>query len=322
MRAITVPEPGGPEAMRVAEVERPLPRPGEVVIEVAYAGVNRPDVLQRLGLYPVPPGASPLLGLEVAGRIVEGSERLTQGTPVCALVNGGGYADYVAVPEGQVMPVPEGLTLAQAASLPETFFTVWLNVFDVGGLEAGEALLVHGGTSGIGTAAIQLARAFGARVYATVGSDAKCAAAVDLGATAVNYRRDDFVEAVRRHEDGVDVVLDMVGGDYVPRNLSLLRDGGRHLSIAFLRGRTAEVDLMKVMQKRLVLTGSTLRPRSSADKAAIATALVERVWPKIATGDIRPVIDRIYPLEEAASAHERMERSEHIGKLVLEVRAA
>lgn len=322
MRAVTVPEPGGPEAMVLAEVETPAPGPGEVLIEVTHAGVNRPDVLQRMGLYPVPADASPLLGLEVAGRVVAKGEgaRAAIGAEVCALTNGGGYAEYVAVPEGQTLPIPAGWSLAEASSLPETFFTVWLDAFELGGLRAGEALLVHGGTSGIGTAAIQLARAFGARVYTTAGSDEKCEAARALGAVAFNYRNDDFVAGIRGHEDGVDVVLDMVGGDYVPKNLALLRDRGRHVSIAFLKGKNVNVDLMVVMKKRLVITGSLLRPRSRDEKAAIAAKLRREVWPKIEAGAIRPVIDGVFPLAEVGAAHARMQRSEHIGKIVLEVR--
>ena len=322
MRAVTVPTPGGPEAMVIDEVATPSPGPGEVLVEVAYAGVNRPDVLQRMGVYPAPKGASPLLGLEVAGRVVargEGSS-LALGAEICALCNGGGYADYVAVPEGQALPVPAGLSLAEAAAIPETFFTVWLDVFELGRLQSGEALLVHGGTSGIGTTAIQLARAFGARAYATAGNEAKCEAARAIGAIALDYQREDFVEALRRHEDGVDVVLDMVGGDYVPKNLALLREGGRHVSIAFLRGKTATVDLMMIMQKGLLLTGSLLRPRSRDEKAAIAQALRREVWPKIETGEVRPVIDRVFALADVGACHDRMQKSEHVGKMVLEVR--
>lgn len=324
MRAVTVPSPGGPEAMVLAEVDRPTPAPGEVLVEVAYAGVNRPDVLQRRGLYPVPPGASPWLGLEVAGRVVARGEgaTLALGAEICALTNGGGYAEYVAVPEGQCLPVPAGLSLAEAAALPETFFTVWLDLFVLGRLVAGEAVLVHGGAGGIGTTAIQLARAFGARVYATAGTDHKCEAIARLGAIAVNYRAQDFVAAVRAQGDGVDVVLDMVGGDYVPKNLDLLRDRGRHVSIAFLRGKDTTVDLMTIMRKRLVLTGSLLRPRTPAEKAAIAQDLAREVWPKIEAGAVRPVIDRVVDLADVGDAHARMERSDHVGKLVLEVRTA
>lgn len=325
MQAVHIDRPGGPEVLQLRTCPAPEPGPGEVLIGVRAAGVNRPDVLQRLGVYPVPAGASPLPGLEVAGEVLalgDGVQAFAVGARVCALCNGGGYAEQVAVPAGQVLPVPEGLSMVQAASLPETYFTVWVNAFVHGRLASGETLLVHGGSSGIGVAAIQLARAFGARVLTTAGSEAKLRACRELGAEgAVDYREQDFVAEVKAMTggDGVDVVLDMVGGDYVPRNLELLRDGGRHVSIAFLRSPRVELSLMPIMQRRLVLTGSTLRPRSRDEKASIAAALRERVWPLLEAGTVRPVIDRVFPLAEAARAHERMEASAHIGKLVLEV---
>jgi putative PIG3 family NAD(P)H quinone oxidoreductase len=323
MNVVAIESPGGPEALVPSTGDVPEPGEGEVRIRVAAAGVNRPDVLQRKGLYPVPPDASPLPGLEVAGivdAVGRGVDEAHVGERVTALCNGGGYAEQVAVPWGQVLPVPGDLSWVQAAALPETFFTVWVNVFDHGHLGKGESLLVHGGTSGIGTAAIQLGKAFGAKVFVTAGTDDKCAKSIALGADgAVNYREKDFVTEIRALSDGVDVVLDMVGGDYVPRNLQLLRDRGRHVSIAFLRGPTCELSLFAVMSKRLVLTGSTLRPRTREEKAAIAESLRERVWPLLADGKIAPVIDSTFPLAEAAKAHERMESSKHIGKIVLRV---
>ncbi|MCA9771208.1 MAG: NAD(P)H-quinone oxidoreductase, partial [Myxococcales bacterium] len=295
------------------------------VIRVAAAGVNRPDVFQRMGVYAPPPGASDLPGLEVAGEIAAVGEGVTAWKPgdrVCALTPGGGYAEYCATPAAHCLRVPEGLTLVEAAGLPETFFTVWSTVFDRAGLAPGESFLVHGGTSGIGTTAIQLARAFDARVFTTAGSAEKCAVCEELGAErAVNYREEDFVEAIWAATDGkgVDVILDMVGGDYLPRNLKILAVEGRHVSIAFLRGATVEVNLASVMMKRQTLTGATLRPQSEAAKAGIARALAEHVWPKLDAGEIRPVVDRTFPLAEAAEAHRLMESSAHIGKIVLTV---
>lgn len=314
---------GGPEVLKPAR--RPLPEPsaGEVLIRVAAAGVNRPDVIQRLGLYPAPPGASDLPGLEVSGTVVATateSGRWRVGDQVCALVAGGGYAEYCTAPDPQCLPVPEGLDLVQAAALPETFFTVWSNLFDRAGLQAGESLLVHGGTSGIGTTAIQMAHHLGARVFATAGSDDKCRVCRDLGAEiAVNYRESDFVEAVRGATDGkgANVVLDMIGGDYVRRNIRALAPDGRLVFIAFMQGSKVEVDMMPVMLKRLTVTGSTLRARDVAFKGAIAAELESTVWPLLASGAIRPVIDRTFPLAEAAAAHRLMESSEHIGKIVL-----
>lgn len=325
MRAVSIAQPGDPDVLTSIEVETPSPAPGEVLVEVAFAGVNRPDVLQRRGAYRAPADASPLPGLEVSGTIAalgDGVEGWSLGDEVCALCNGGGYAEYVAVPAGQVLPVPSRLALDAAAGVPECFFTVWVNLFEHGHLAPGESVLIHGGSSGIGTVAIQLARAFGATAYATAGTDDKCARCLELGARAAfNYREVDFVEALKEHEEGVDLVLDMVGGDYVPRNLALLRDQGRHVSIAFLRGPRVDLDLWAVMRKRLVLTGSTLRPRTTTEKAAIADALREHVWPKLADGSVAPVLDRRYPLADAAAAHLRMESSAHVGKIILEVKS-
>lgn len=322
MKAVEITEPGGPEVLRATSVPIPEPGDGEVRVRVRAAGVNRPDILQRLGLYAVPEDASPLPGLEVSGTIdaVGPGVDAELGARVCALCNGGGYAEYVTVPVGQVLPIPGELSWVEAASLPETFFTVWVNVFEHARLKAGESFLVHGGTSGIGVAAIQMAKASGAKVFATAGSDAKCAACIELGADgAVNYKEADFVAEIRALCDGIDVILDMVGGDYVPRNLKLLRDGGRHVSIAFLRGPNTELSIAPIMLKRLVLTGSTLRPRSREEKAEIADGLLRNVWPMLVDGRVKPVVDSTFPLAEASRAHERMQTSKHIGKIVLEV---
>jgi NADPH2:quinone reductase len=324
MTAITLPRFGGPEVLQPARLPVPAPQAGEVLIKVAAAGVNRPDVLQRQGHYPPPPGAPAWPGLEVAGHIEAlgaGVAGWRRGDAVCALLAGGGYAEYCAVPQEQVLPVPKGLSLLEAAALPETVFTVYANVMEIGHLAAGERFLVHGGTSGIGTTAIQMARAFGAEVYATAGSAEKCALCERLGARAIDYRETDFVEEVKRLTGGggVDVILDMVGGDYIPRNVSLLRQGGRHVSIAFLESPRVEMSFMPVLLKRLTLAGSVLRPRSPAEKGALAAKLRERVWPLIEAGDIRPVIDSEFPLAEAARAHARMEASAHMGKIVLRV---
>jgi NADPH2:quinone reductase len=316
---------GGPEVMRIAEGPRPKPRPGEVVIEVRFAGVNRPDVLQRKGAYPPPPGASPLLGLEVAGPVAEIGEGVTWPKPgdrVCALTPGGGYAEYCAVPAAQCLPIPQGLSLSEAAAIPETYFTVWANVFGHGSLKPGETLLVHGGTSGIGLTAIQLGKAFGSRVLTTVGSAEKAEAARRAGAeVALNYRHEDFVAAVKEHTQGhgVDVILDMVGGSYFARNLAALAERGRLVQIAFMESPTATVDLRPLMLKRLVVTGSTLRPRTVVEKGALAQALRTQVWPLLEEGRCRPWIHRIYPLAEVGAAHALMESSGHIGKIVLEV---
>ncbi|MFC6632257.1 NAD(P)H-quinone oxidoreductase [Microbulbifer taiwanensis] len=323
MRFIDLPEHGGPEVMQLAQGDKPVPAAGEVLIRVTAAGVNRPDIVQRMGYYPPPPGASPIMGLEVAGEVValgDGVDRWQAGDSVCALANGGGYAEYVAVPADQCLPVPDGLSIVEAAALPETFFTVWSNVFDRAQLQAGEVFLVHGGSSGIGTTAIQLASNFGARVFATAGSAEKCAACEKLGAErAINYKSEDFVEIVREATDGrgVDVVLDMVGGDYIDRNIQTAAKDGRIVNIAYLQGASVQVNMLPVMLKRLTLTGSTLRPQPAEVKAAIAAALESKVWPLIAAGRIRPQIAATFPLESVADAHRLMESSGHIGKIVL-----
>ena len=325
MRAIEIAKPGGPEALVPGERPLPTPKPNEILVKVAAAGVNRPDILQRQGLYAVPPDASDLPGLEIAGEVVACGAKATRwkvGDKVCALAHGGGYAEYCVVPEVQALPVPRGLSMIEAASLPETFFTVWSNVYDRGRLKAGETLLVQGGSSGIGVTAIQMAKAMGNRVLATAGGDEKCAACIKLGAEkAINYRTQDFVAEVLAATGGkgVNVVLDMAGGDYVPRELKCLADEGRLVFIAFLRGPKTELDIGEVMRKRLILTGSTLRPRPVEFKGAIARSLREHVWPLIEAGKIKPVIFKTFPLAEAAAAHRLMESSQHIGKLVLSV---
>ena len=326
MRAIEISAPGGPEVLRVAERPRPQPRAGEVLIAVRAAGVNRPDLAQRAGLYPPPPGASDLPGLEVAGVVAAlgpGTAGCSVGDAVCALCNGGGYAEFVAVPAGQCLPLPRGLDFIQAAALPETLFTVWTNVFERGRLVAGETFLVHGGASGIGTTAIQLACTFGARVFATAGGVDKCAACVRLGAErCFDYRNEDFVSGLRAATAGrgADLILDMVGGDYLPRNLHALATDGRLVQIATQRGREAPLDLSLMMSKRLTLTGSTLRPQSPAAKAAIAAALREKVWPLLNAGRVRPQIHAVFALAEAATAHRTLETGRHVGKIVLRVR--
>lgn len=325
MKAIAIREPGGPDVLVMREIATPEPGHGEILIRVAAAGINRPDTFQRMGLYPPPPGAPETPGLEVAGEVVKTGPGVTHwkvGDRVCALVGGGGYAEYCLAPEAHALPVPKGLTDVEAAALPETFFTVWTNVFERGALKAGETLLVHGGSSGIGTTAIQLGALFGAKVIATAGSAEKCAACLKLGAhAAINYREQDFVEETKKLTGGrgADVILDMVGGDYIPRNIQACAPDGRIVSIAFLNGSTAEVNFMPVMLKRLTLTGSTLRPRSIEEKAALASALKAKVWPLLDEGRIKPQIDSIFPLAEAAKAHELMEKSSHIGKIVLTV---
>ena len=322
MRAVEITKAGGPEVLQVAERPMPEPKHGQVVIKVAYAGVNRPDALQRAGNYAPPPTASDLPGLEASGEVVsigEGVSTVAVGDQVCALLPGGGYAEYVATPAAHCLPVPKGLSLKEAACLPETFFTVWSNVFMRGGLKAGERFLVHGGSSGIGTTAIQLGKAFGARVFATAGTDSKCAACSDLGAeAAINYRDTDFVD-VMQAEGGADLILDMVGGDYIPRNISALAEDGRLVQIAFLQGPKVELNFATLMTRRLTMTGSTLRPQSDLAKARIAQELRDNVWPLLDAGRIAPVMDSEYALEDAASAHERMESSGHIGKIVLKV---
>jgi NADPH:quinone reductase len=327
MRAIEITQPGPPGVLQPCERPLPVLKDGEVLIRVHAAGVNRPDVLQRLGHYPVPPGASDLPGLEVAGEIVEGNlagSTFKKGDMVCALVQGGGYAEYCAAPLQQCLPIPAGLSPLEAASLPETYFTVWSNVFDRARLSGSETLLVQGGSSGIGVTAIQLAAAFGHRVFATAGSDDKCRACVELGAErAINYRSEDFVAVVKELTGGkgVDVILDMVGGDYVGREIACLADDGRIGLIALLGGSKAEIDLGQVLRRRLSISGSTLRPRPVAFKAAIAWRLQEKVWPLIEEGKVKPVIYKVFPLDQAAEAHALMETSSHVGKIMLQVLA-
>ena len=322
MQAVVADGAGG-----LALVQRPVavPGPGEVLVRVAAAGVNRPDILQRRGMYPPPPGAPDVLGLELAGEVVSvgpGAESLI-GQKVCALVAGGGYAEYCAAPAGTCLPVPKGLSLAEAAAMPETLFTVWVNLFERGFAADGDWALVHGGTSGIGTMAIALGNLFGLKVIVTCGTDDKCARARELGAhAAINYREQDFVEEVHRvtGRAGVDVVIDMVGGDYVPRNLACLAEEGRHVSIAVQRGATAEIPIFDIMRRRLTLTGSTLRPRPVAFKTMVADEIARTVWPYVEGGRLKPVIDSVFPLAEVAQAHERIEAGEHVGKIVLEIR--
>jgi putative PIG3 family NAD(P)H quinone oxidoreductase len=323
MNAVAITTPGGPEVLRLTQQPTPKPEPGQLLVKVAAAGVNRPDVAQRAGSYPPPAGHSPLPGLEVAGEVVEagaGATRWKVGDKVCALVNGGGYAEYCIAEETSALPVPPGFDMVRAAALPETFFTVWNNVFDRGRLAPGEWFLVHGGSSGIGTTAIQLASAFGARVIATAGSAEKCQACLDLGADrAVNYKTEDFVTTAKEATGGkgVDVILDMVGGDYTDKNIVMAAEDGRIVQIATLGGVEAKVNLARLMMKRLTLTGSTLRPRTREVKAGFARALEERVWPLLATGKVKVVIDSTFPLAEAAAAHRRLETSQHVGKIVL-----
>jgi NADPH2:quinone reductase len=325
MRAIEITQPGGPEVLAITQVAIPVPQSGEVLIRVHAAGVNRPDVFQRQGSYPPPPGASVLPGLEVAGEIVGGDVAGSQfkiGDMVCALVSGGGYAEYCVTPVVQCLPIPATLTPLEAASLPETFFTVWTNVFDRVALAPGETLLVQGGSSGIGVAAIQIATALGHEVYATAGSEEKCRVCEQMGAKrAINYRTEDFVVVVKEVTDGrgVDVILDMVGGDYLQRQIQSLAFDGRLVFIALLGGAKTQVDLGRVLQRRLTITASTLRPRSVDFKAAIARQLQERVWPLIAAGQVKPVIHEVFALEDAAKAHALMESSAHIGKIMLKV---
>ena len=326
MTAIEISEPGGPDVLVPAEREVPDPGPGEVLVAVEAAGVNRPDVMQRQGLYPPPPGASDIPGLEIAGTVAslgDGVDTPAVGSRVCALVSGGGYAEYCAAPAPLCLPVPAGLDSVEAAALPETFFTVWTNVYDRARLAEGESLLVHGGSSGIGTTAIQLAKAFGAAVYVTAGSKSKCDACLALGAdAAINYRDEDFVERVGALTGGrgVDVVLDMIAGDYLARNLKCLAVEGRLVIIAVQHGpKVEQLNVLPVMLRRLTVTGSTLRPRSVEQKAAIAHALHAKVWPLLAAGAVRPVVHARFPLGDAAGAHRLMESSEHVGKIVLEV---
>jgi putative PIG3 family NAD(P)H quinone oxidoreductase len=323
MQAIEIAEAGGPEVLRISDFPVPEPGDGEVLIKVIAAGVNRPDVMQRMGLYPPPPGAPEIPGLEVAGTVAAlgaNASGVQEGDSVCALVIGGGYAEYCVAPASLCLAVPEALTTVQAAAIPETFFTVWTNVFDRGRLTGGESLLVHGGSSGIGTTAIQLAKAFGSTVYVTAGSEEKCQACLELGAdAAINYRDEDFVERISEltKECGVDVILDMIGGDYLPRNLKSLAVEGRIVQIALQGGPKVEMNLLPIMLKRLTLTGSTLRPRTVAQKAMIAHSLREKVWPLVESGKVRPIIHATFPLAQASEAHRMMESSQHIGKIVL-----
>jgi putative PIG3 family NAD(P)H quinone oxidoreductase len=324
MKAVVAPQPDGAEELAV--VERPVPRPGpaEVLVKVAAAGVNRPDILQRRGLYPPPPGAPDILGLEIAGEVVEGGEGVEElaGQKLCALVAGGGYAEYCVAPAGTCLPVPDALSLTEAAAMPETLFTVWVNLFERGFAADGDAVLVHGGTSGIGTMAIALGKLFGLNVIVTCGSDAKCARALELGAAAaINYKTQDFVAEAKKLTDGagVNVVLDMVGGDYLPRNLAALADDGRHVSIAFQRGAKAEIAIPDLMRRRLTLTGSTLRPRSVEFKTMVADEIIRTVWPYVEGGRLKPVIDSTFSLDDAAEAHARMEAGKHVGKIVITI---
>ncbi len=325
MKAIEIQQAGGPEVL--VPCERPMPEPaaGEVLIKVAAAGVNRPDVLQRMGAYPPPPGASDLPGLEVAGEIVGGDAEAHGwkiGDQVCALITGGGYAEYCVAPAQQCLPIPKGLSLAEAAGLPETYFTVWSNVFERARLQPGESLLVHGGASGIGTTAIQLATALGSTVYATAGTDERARAVESLGATrGINYRDEDFVEVIKQATEGrgVDVILDMIAGDYIARDLKCLADDGRLVIIAVLGGVKAQIDCGQVLRRRLTITGSTLRPRPVSFKAAIAQALLKHVWPLLEQGRIKPIVHATLPLEQAAQAHAMMEASQHTGKIILTV---
>ena len=325
MKAVTFDEPGPAQVLNVSDLAVPMPAAGQVLIKVAAAGVNRPDVIQRLGQYPAPKGHSPILGLEIAGEVVAlgaGADPALLGQNVCALVNGGGYAQYCIAEAGVCLPVPEGLSMVEAAAIPETLFTVWHNVFERGWASDGERVLVHGGTSGIGTMAITLGKAFGLEVIVTCGSDEKCERAIELGAAhAINYRSHDFVEEVKRisHGEGVHLVLDMVAGDYVARNLKCLADDGRHVTIAVQGGAKADVPMWQVMARRLTLTGSTLRARSNAFKVLLAQEIAANVWPLVDEGEVRPVMARTYRLEEAAQAHAQMESGDLVGKIVLEV---
>lgn len=323
MQAIEISAPGGAEVLRPVTRPVPVAGHGQILIRVVWAGVNRPDVLQRAGSYAPPPGASDLPGLECAGVVAavgQGVTRWKAGDRVCALLPGGGYAEYVTCPAEHALPIPAGLSLREAAALPETAFTVWSNVVMRGGLQPGERFLVHGGSSGIGTMAIQVARALGARVWATAGSAEKCAACSRLGATAINYREEDFVTLLRK-AGGADLILDMVGGDYIARNIKCMADEGRLVMIAFLAGPKAEINFAQIMTRRLNVTGSTLRPQSDRAKAAIARELQDRLWPLIEAGTVRPQIDSTFPLAEAAESHRRMEGSSHIGKILLQVAA-
>jgi NADPH2:quinone reductase len=325
MKAIEITAPGGPDVLRLHELAIPEPGQGQILVKIAAAGVNRPDVLQRQGAYPPPAGAPATPGLEISGEVAAlgaSVKRYRPGDKVCALLPGGGYAEYAIVAEDNALPVPAGLSMIEAAAIPETYFTVWTNVFDRGGLKAGETFLVHGGSSGIGTTAIMLAKAFGARVIVTAGSEEKCAACSALGADlAINYRQEDFAEAAKTFTNGagINLILDMVGGDYVGRNLKAAAMHGRIVQVAFQKGSKVEVDLLPLMLKRLTFTGSTLRPRTVSEKAEIARALEAKVWPLLMEGQCKPVIFKAFPLAEAAQAHALMESSAHVGKIVLTV---
>lgn len=325
MSAVNFDTPGGPEVLLYQQLDVPVPSPGEVLVKVAFAGVNRPDLAQRQGIYPPPPGASPVPGLEIAGEVValgEGGNPALIGQRVCALVAGGGYAEYCLAKAAHCLPVPAGLSLAEAAALPETLFTVWHNVFERGWARDGETILVHGGTSGIGTMAILLGNLFGLRVIVTCGGPEKCARALEIGAAhAIDYKGGDFVEEVMRltADRGVDLVLDMVAGDYVPRNLKCLAEDGRHVTIAVQGGSAAQINMAVVMVRRYTLTGSTLRPRSDEFKALVAQEIAQNVWPLVEQGELRPVMDMRFPLAQAAAAHARMEAGAHVGKIVLEI---
>ncbi len=326
MRQVTMSGTGGPEVLQIQEVAQPTLKAGEILIEVFAAGVNRPDLAQREGKYPPPPGASSILGLEVSGIVREialaGNTNFKVGDRVCALATGGGYADDCVVPASHALPIPGDFTFEEAAGLPETFFTVWANVFEIAHLKAGESFLVHGGASGIGTTAIQLARAFGARVFATAGSDAKCKACTQLGAEAINYKTQEFESEILRLTEGrgVDVILDMVAGDYVERNIKCLALDGRIATIAALRGAKVSFNIFSLMQKRGVLTGSTLRPRSHEEKARIADALRTRVWPLLARREIGVIIERVFPFEQVSEAHRHLEAGDHVGKVILKMK--
>ncbi len=325
MTAVAISEPGGPDVLKPETVKVPEPKSDELLIKVAAAGVNRPDVVQRMGLYPVPPGASPLPGLEVSGTVVAiGSDLEAEwlGRKVCALTNGGGYAEFCVAPAGQCLPVPDSLTMEEAAALPETLFTVWGNLFNRGFAREGETVLVHGGTSGIGTTAIQLGKLFGLDVIVTCGTDQKCTAAKHIGADhAINYKSQDFVEEVKKITDGVgvEVVLDMVAGDYVTRNLQCLKEDGRHVTIAVQGGMTAELNMAHIMMRRLTLTGSTLRPQSKERKSVLTDEIYKNIWPDVEAGKLKPVMDESFVLADAAKAHMHMEAGDHIGKIVLKV---
>ena len=320
MKAIKIKTPGGPEVLQIGELVMPQAGKGQVLVKVHAAGVNRPDILQRQGGYPPPPGAPATPGLEIAGEVTTAGERYRVGDKICALVPGGGYAEYCVVAEDNALPVPPGFSMIEAAAVPETYFTVWTNVFDRARLQPGETILIHGGSSGIGTTAIQLAKTFGSTVVVTAGSDEKCAECLRLGAdVAINYRTQDFVEDLRTRAIAPDVILDMVGGDYVARNLRCIAMNGRIVNIAFQKGSKVEVDLLPVMLKRLTLTGSTLRPRTVAEKAEIAKSLEAKVWPLFAAGKCKPVIFKTFPLAEASEAHRLMESSQHVGKIILTV---